>query len=257
MSVFELYARYYDLLYKDKDYAGETEYIHQLIQRFAPGTNSILELGCGTGKHAALLTSQGYTVCGIDQSAKMLQQANQKKASLPAGHASQLEFFQGDIRKIRLDRQFDAVIGLFHVVSYQISNEALCQTFANAEHHLSPDGIFIFDVWYGPAVLKNPPAIRIKRLEDEDIEVTRIAEPYPNWDLHTVDVNYQVFINEKKYQNINQIKEIHRMRYLFENEIVAYGQQTGLTLIHREEWLSGKEPGEDTWGVCFILRSQG
>ena len=47
------------------------------------------------------------------------------------------------------------------------------------------------------------------------------------------------------------------MRYLFQNEIEQYGEKTGLTLIHCEEWLSGKEPGEDTWGVCFILKNLG
>ena len=54
-AVFDAYAAYYDLLYKDKDYAGETEYVHRLIQRFNPGAKSILELGSGTGKHARLL----------------------------------------------------------------------------------------------------------------------------------------------------------------------------------------------------------
>lgn len=256
MSVFELYAHYYDLLYKDKDYDGETEYIHQLVQRFAPRTNSILELGCGTGKHAALLTSKGYRVCGVDQSHAMLEQANKNRLSLASRKASQLEFIQGDIRKIRLKRKFDSVIALFHVISYQTSNEDLQQTFTNVKKHMAAEGIFIFDVWYGPAVLKGPLEIRIKRLEDTNIEVTRIAEPAVDWDRHTVDVNYQVFINEKDTGRIEQIKETHKMRYLFQSEIEEYAEKTGVQLIHCEEWLTGNEPGEDTWGVCFILSHQ-
>jgi len=35
-SVFADYARYYDLLYKDKDYEGEADYVDGLIRRFSP-----------------------------------------------------------------------------------------------------------------------------------------------------------------------------------------------------------------------------
>jgi len=50
--VFNAYAAYYDLLYKEKNYAEEAEYIHGLIQKNTPGAKTILELGCGTGQHA-------------------------------------------------------------------------------------------------------------------------------------------------------------------------------------------------------------
>ena len=36
-DVFDAYARYYDLLYKDKDYAGEAAYVHGLIQKYGTG----------------------------------------------------------------------------------------------------------------------------------------------------------------------------------------------------------------------------
>jgi len=59
MKVFENYARYYDLLYHDKDYNAEAKFVHQLLQIHAPETRSILELGCGTGSHAVLLAELG------------------------------------------------------------------------------------------------------------------------------------------------------------------------------------------------------
>ena len=51
-SVFSSYARYYDLLYRDKDYAAEAEYVASLIRKFHPAARSIIELGSGTGIHA-------------------------------------------------------------------------------------------------------------------------------------------------------------------------------------------------------------
>ena len=60
MSVFNEYARYYDLLYRNKDYAGETDYVHNLIQAQIPDAKSILNLGCGSGRHDRCLVDKGY-----------------------------------------------------------------------------------------------------------------------------------------------------------------------------------------------------
>ena len=71
-AVFADYARYHDLLYRDKDYAAEAEYVAGLIRKFHPSAGSILELGSGTGIHASLLAEKGFTVHGIERSPEML-----------------------------------------------------------------------------------------------------------------------------------------------------------------------------------------
>jgi SAM-dependent methyltransferase len=258
MSVFGSYSRYYDLLYKDKDYAGETEYVRGLIARHCPKARTILDLGCGTGRHDLLLARMGYDVTGVDRSEEMLAVANSQLSSLiphqdPA-YPSSLIFEQGDIRSVRLGRTFDVVISLFHVISYQATNEDLAAAFSTARAHLKQGGVFIFDVWYGPAVLTERPAVRVKRLEDELISVTRVAEPimYPGKNL--VDVNYQVFIREKATGSTDELRETHRMRYLFRPELELFLQCAGMSVVEASEWLTGREPGFGTWGVCFEAR---
>lgn len=254
MNVFGNYARYYNLLYRDKDYPGEAQFIHQLLQTYAPNTQSVLELGCGTGTHALLLAKAGYTVHGVDLSDQMLKQASDRRSQLPQELASKLAFSQGDIRTIHLEQQFDAIISLFHVISYQTRNEDLQAAFSTAKAHLKPGGVFIFDCWYGPAVLSDRPTVRIKRLEDEAISITRIAEPvmYPNQNL--VDVNYQVFIKDKNTGAIEELHETHRMRYLFKPEIDLLFVQFHLEPIESREWMSNCEPSFDSWGVYFVSR---
>ena len=254
MKVFGNYARYYNLLYRDKDYAGEAQFIHQLIQTHAPNTRSILELGCGTGTHAQLLAKEGYNVHGVDLSAEMLQQASDRVSQLPQELASRLAFYQGDIREIRINQQFDAIISLFHVFSYQTTNEDLRAAFATVKAHLKPNGVFIFDYWYGPAVISDCPSTRVKRLEDEEISITRIAEPVMHPNRNLVDVNYQVFIKEKNTGSVEELQETHQMRYLFQPEVDLLFADSRLKLLESREWMTKREPGFDTWGVYCVGR---
>ena len=252
MAIFGNYSRYYDLLYRDKDYIGEAKFIHQLIQNHAPQAKSILELGCGTGNHAMLLAKEGYSVHGIDLSEEMLQQARDRLSNLPTNLASNLTFRQGDIRQVRLNQKFDVILSLFHVISYQTSNEDLQAAFATVKEHLKPNGIFIFDCWYGPAVLSESPTVRVKRLENEEIQITRIAEPeiYPNDNL--VDVNYQVFIKDKKSGSVDELQETHRMRYLFQQELNLFMNSFELKIVDCGEWMTGYQANVNTWGVYFV-----
>ena len=66
---FNHYSFYYDLLYADKDYPSEVQYIRGLMDKFAiQPIRSLLEIGCGTGIHASALATQGLNVLGIDRS---------------------------------------------------------------------------------------------------------------------------------------------------------------------------------------------
>ena len=84
--------------------------------------------------------------------------------------------------------------------------------------------------------------------------MTRIAEPviHPNENL--VDVNYQVFIQNKNSDAIEEFQETHRMRYLFQPEINRLLNQIGLKLVSSGEWMTGSESGLNTWGVYFVAQ---
>ncbi len=246
MSVFGLYSRYYDLLYKEKDYLAETNYIDGLIKRFNPGAKTILDLGCGTGRHAKLFAERGYRVHGVDFSKDMLDKARENE------NKGGLRFTEGDIRSIRLGEQFDVVTALFHVISYQITNEDIMDSFKTANEHLNDGGIFIFDCWYGPAVLTERPEVRVKRLEDETIQVTRIAEPDMHANENVVDVNYQVYIYDKINKKHEVIHETHNMRYLFKPEVFHMLKLCGFDNTILYKFLSEEAAGFNSWNVLSV-----
>lgn len=254
MSVFDAYAAYYDLLYRDKDYASEAAYVHGLLQRHAPAVHDILELGCGTGGHAVELARYGYAVTGVDLSAAMVAQAQARTAAMPqdgfSGFAPRPRFSLGDLRNYRDGNKYDAVLALFHVMSYQTGNSDLRAAMTTVAESLAPGGVFIFDCWYGPGVLTDPPVSRVRRLHDDGVAITRIAEPLHLANENRVDVHYEILVESPT--GAERIEENHPMRYLFVPEVDLLLESAGLHRLDVKEWLTAEAPSVSTWNACFV-----
>ena len=242
MSTFgENYSRYYDLLYKDKDYKSEVDYISEIISRYIRyKPASLLDIGCGTGKHLKFFKEKGFNVAGVDLSESMISEAKK--------HLGQDEdLCCGKASEFNLGRKFDVIVSLFHVMSYQTENSELEKVFNNVHNHLNEGGLFIFDFWYGPAVLTDPPVVKVKRLEDDAIRVLRVTEPVMHVNLNTIDVNFEVLIEDKNTHNLEVINESHKMRYLFLPEIDYFSFKSKLKIISSCKWFGFDSLSINSW----------
>jgi SAM-dependent methyltransferase len=254
MTVFQAYAHYYDLFYRDKNYAGEALYVDGLIRDRRPGAKTILDLGCGTGGHALEMARLGYEVHGVDLSQAMLHAAQAHLCRVPHPERGRIRFSQGDIRHLRLACSFDIVVSLFHVLSYQTTEADLRETMETAQAHLEEGGIFIFDCWYGPGVLKDPPVRRIQDFPDGDRTVFRIADPLTLPEQNLVEVSYHIIEKGLHGRIEREIHEVHRMRYLFTSEIDRLARQSSLQVVGAFEWTTDRPPSPDNWNACFVVR---
>ena len=244
---FKLYSQYYDLLYANKDYLAEANYIDGLIKTYKPNSKSILELGSGTGKHAFLLANKGYQLLGLERSAEMVAIANYE-------NNQNVNFKVADITDYNLNESFDVATSLFHVISYLTDNQSLIQTFKNVHQHLDKDGLFIFDVWHSSAVHHQIPEERMKKLQNNAIAISRKAYPIIYPEVNIVEVNYDITITNLKDLSCNQISEKHPMRHFSRPEIEILAYATGFELLLTEEFLTKEKPSIDTWGVAYILK---
>lgn len=251
-EIFGDYSAYYDLLYRDKNYNAEADYVADRLRRALPSCKTVLEFGCGNGRHGRLLAARGFDVHGIERSASMVALARQDSAIKENGFSCR----QGDIRTTEMGRTFDAVISLFHVVSYQTTNSDVRQTFANAARHLAPGGIFFFDVWHGPAVLSERPTVRVKRVEDDTTRLVRIAEPTLQSNESLVTVHYTLHAQAKADERWTLCRESHGLRYFFPTEVDLLAQVAGFHLEQSEEFLTALPLSERTWGAAYLLRKQ-
>jgi SAM-dependent methyltransferase len=247
-NVFANYGNYYDLLYRDKDYKNEFKYIQNLLKKYSFKTKlDILEFGSGTGKHGNFLVKHGHNVHGIELSKEMIL-----RSDLKHGFTCQ----RGDIRKVKVNRSFDVVISLFHVLNYQITNMSINQVFSNAFRHLRSGGLFIFDFWYSPAVNSIRPSIKIKTTKNKKSEVIRIAEPEFYLNKHIVNIKYSFYVKNLKNGFIKKFGEMHKLRHFDLLEIKKFSKMHNFDILCSEEFLTGLKLNQKTWGACVVLKKK-
>ena len=94
--------------------AAQTDEEVAALCKLVPATPaSILDVGCGPGRHAVRLARQGYTVVGVDPSARFLAMA---RAAATAG--DRIEFVEGDARDLDFVDEFDIALSLFSSWGY-------------------------------------------------------------------------------------------------------------------------------------------
>ncbi|MDE6603096.1 MAG: class I SAM-dependent methyltransferase [Lachnospiraceae bacterium] len=251
MEVFKDYAYYYNAFYHDKDYRAEVLQVDNLLKKYGQNISRIINYGCGTGRHDLALSELGYHCTGIDMSPLMIEIARKNAEN----SRYDIEFSVADIRNYRPQSKYDAVVSLFHVISYQNRNQDVMEAFHAARCALGQGGIFLFDVWYGPGVLSDRPVLRVKEAEDEKNRLVRIARPVMHDKKNIVDVCYEVFVIDKVTGNTETINEVHNMRYFFKPELELFLQETGFELIDNLDCQTLGETNYDSWTSYFIARA--
>lgn len=250
MTIFgENYASAYDFIYQDKNYEEECDFIEDAFLKHSAKVKTILDLGCGTGGHAMILAKRGYCVLGVDRSKEMLEIARRKASEANLS----INFIEGDILDLSLQQKFDAVISMFAVMGYQITNKAISGVCKTAREHLSPGGIFLFDCWNGSAVLAERPAVRVKEVRINDKErIIRFTEPVLEIMTHVVETRFKMWkIREDRIDD--ETNEIHFMRFLFPQEIKYFLEVAGFKKTELCPFLQLEKPlTEYNWNMAVI-----
>lgn len=248
------YAGAYDAIYRSKNYAGEVELVERILLRHGlSGPRRILDLGCGTGNHALPLAERGHTVVGVDRSPAMLKQAGAKSS---AAHMKSAVFCQGDIRDVDLGRRFDAVLMMFTVLGYQREDADLMAALATTRRHLEPDGLFIFDVWNGLAVIADPPRAREITVTEGNSRIIRKTRTELDAERHLCRVVFDLERTDKN-GGTERWQEEHVVRYYFPDELERVLGQNQLDLVSLRSFPDDEAPADErAWNVIGVARAR-
>jgi len=249
MQVFgSTYAAVYDSLYQNKDYDGEIDLLERVFRRYATRpVRDVLDLGCGTGNHALRLAAKGYRVLGIDRSLEMLEVAQSKSSQYENVH-----FEQADIRRLNLNETSDAVLMMFGVLGYQLDNADILDALRGARRHMRPDGLLLFDVWYGPTVLAQGTEQRVRTIRQNDTTWVRKSSGSLETDRSLCHVEFE-FQRMEGETALTEIRECHTVRYFFPEEIDCFLESSGFRLLRLGEFPAlDNQPSDHTWNAVAV-----
>ena len=244
-----IYAEAYDRVYAEKDYDGETALLAAIFRKYSTRPiHSVLDLGCGTGNHALRLAARGFDVVGVDRSPDMLRIAQAKAKQ----HKAALRLHRADLRGLALAEAFDAVLMMFAVLGYQVETPEVIRALKTARRHLRVDGILVFDVWYGPAVLVQRPTDRVRTIARNNETLLRTSTSRLNVQRQTCTVDFHV----RHMQNdrvLRESSENHSVRFFFPRELELLLEIAGLRLLRLGAFPDlDREADETTWNAMIV-----
>jgi len=250
-DVFDKFGQYYDLIYQDKDYAGECDFVEQLLSEHTPRRlRRILELGCGTGRHTITLAKRGYAVTGIDLSPTVIDLAR------PRAPTRDTEFLVMDMRALQFEERFDACICLFCGICYLTDDEDLRRMFDGVRASLHAGGLFVFDFWNGMAVAAQGPTVRVKEARDGARRILRIAEPDVRWPDHICRLRYHCLVVEDGAL-VDEFEEVHALRFFFPREMLHYLRESGFDVVQLRPFMGPSlAVGPEPWYLAAVARAQ-
>lgn len=254
MTVFTSpYASQYDNLYAEKDYAAECDLVEAAAAARGVRIETLLDVGCGTGGHSLEWARRGIATSGVDFSASMIEIARRKAQAtdLPV----QPEWHVGDARDFELGQSFDAATMMFAVLGYMNGNDDVIGALKTVRRHLRAGGLFVFDVWYGPAVLSVRPETRVRTIEGGDQRILRAASTEIDGFRQLAEVTFRLWTMQGD-RLLGESEETHRMRYFFPQELILFLQVAGFDRVEIRSFPDGGTPGDTTWNVyCTAIAS--
>jgi len=140
---FTAIAPHYDALMRGVPYRQWVRYLDQLLQMRGVKPRRVLDLACGTGAVSEILEASGYDVTGVDLSEQMIESARQKAEK----KRLRIDYFVQDAARMELPGPpFDLCVSLFDSLNYILDPADLCSAIERVHAHLTPGGLFIFDI---------------------------------------------------------------------------------------------------------------
>lgn len=205
-----LHARVYDEIYAEKPYGDEARLVHELAG--APG-GTLLDVACGTGRHALAFAELGYEVTGTDLNEELL-------AAGRAAAGNRIRFVQGDMCELDVPGgPFDLVTCLFDSIGYAQENNRVVAALRSLGRHVAADGTIVVEFLHAPAIVRgaDPRRVRTFALADGR-ELTRVSETTLDVRRMLMTVRYELSLDGEHFSEtqVNRAFSVPEMKLLAE-----------------------------------------
>ena len=186
----ELYnqlSKYIDASYRaTKNYQQEVDFI---LRRVGKRSEIVIDVACGSGGHAELLSNAGFEVYAVDLNPAMLRLL---KKNLPSA-----KIFKQDMRHLQVPVQTDVLICMYNSINYNYSYTELTRTLKRFYDHLKSGGVVIFDTAFMTDTWK-PGPFSVETITAPEFEVARVNKSSKNKSFGIVDIVFVIFEKGRK-----------------------------------------------------------
>jgi SAM-dependent methyltransferase len=247
-----VHASRYDLVYADKPYADEARFVlTELEAILGRRPRTLLDIACGTGRHAAEFVAAGINVTGVDINEELLEQARERVRGA--------EFVAQDMTRLDLGgSRFEAITCLFDSIGYPQRNELVIAALTAAAQHLVPDGALAVEYLHAPAMVLHAQPLRVRRWDTPDGgTLIRVSETELSLSDQVMRVDYEL-IELRADGSYEHGRERQSNRFFSVPEMDALMMAAGLDLQASLAAYQGtREVSAETFHVLALARPAG
>ena len=244
-------------------YLGIYDFLHEfLVEDVAfyrsllrPGEDSVLELGCGTGRVLLPLVEAGVDVVGLDINAESLRLAEAKLRDRRWPGAWQL--VAADMRDYELPRRFSTVIVPFNTFLFLHSPEDRDRCLRTARRHLLPGGRLVLDVFNPAWVLasRRPGAV-YQELVKHRPETGTTLFYFSNFvAANALFYWHQIFDEVDASHVCHRRYRLMKLAHLPEAALRAAIDAAGFTVESAFGWYDRRPLSDEANSLLFVLRT--
>lgn len=165
----ELWEKFYGCMFDQASFELAQQQAPQLLSLVNHSVKSILDLGCGPGRHCLALSKMGFKVTGLDISNFLLSKAKEKSHEL----CLDIHYIHGDMFEYKANKKHDLIINMFNSFGYFDTPEKNQGVIDNAYKNLQSTGTFIIDTVGKETLARIIEPVHLSEYENGDIRIER------------------------------------------------------------------------------------
>ncbi len=234
-------AEAYDYILRHVDYQSWFEFIRETMIIYCNNPETVLELGCGTGKFGAKFSSDNYSIVGMDLSMEMLKVAKTRAFR-------NFRIICSDIRNFVLKKKFDFIFCVHDTMNYLLDKEDIRATLRSVKNVMHKGSIFMFDI---------TTEHNIERFFNNKTSIYKTRGLHVEWS-NVYDRASKIIVSSFTTTDRDGLthKEEHTQQIYSVEEITELLEAEGFTILHICSDYTFDPPSPDTVMINFITEKK-